>query len=176
MNVGTHSASFKAQMVARLVGPRARSAMSLSREVGISQSTLSRWLREASKVPANVSKDEDKAEMERPRRRTQDWTSEQKLRVVLESLKLSDDELGSFLRREGLHEAELREWRETALEALEPASKKRKKEAKRVRELEKELRRKEKALAEAAALLVLEKKVQAIWGAADDDTDEENET
>src|SRR5262249_48623407 len=109
------------------------------------------------------------------RRRAQDWTSEQKLRVVLESLKLSEEELGAFLRREGLHEADLREWRESALEALEPASKKRTKETKRVRELEKELRRKEKALAEAAALLVLQKKVQAIWGAGDDDTDEESE-
>jgi transposase len=177
MNGGTYSESFKSQMVARWVGPRARSANALSKEVGICQGTLSRWLKEASRVPANVSKDEDdKAVADRPRRRTQDWTSDQKLRVVLESLKLSDDELGAFLRREGLHEAELREWRERALEALEPLAKKRKKEAKRVRELEKELRRKEKALAEAAALLVLEKKVQAIWGAADDDTDEENET
>ncbi|MES9906392.1 MAG: IS3 family transposase, partial [Sedimenticola sp.] len=38
------------------------------------------------------------------------------------------------------------------------------KEKKKTRQLEKELRRKEKALAEAAALLILEKKVQAIWG------------
>ncbi len=176
MNGGTYSESFKEQMIARLVGPRATSAMALSKEVGISQSTLSRWLRDASRVAMRVGKDDDKkAAEERPPRRTQDWTSEQKLRVVLESLKVSDHELGAFLRREGVHEAELREWRETALEALEPAAKKRKKEAKRVRDLEKELRRKEKALAEAAALLVLEKKLQALWGAEDDGTDEENE-
>jgi len=185
MNGGMYSESFKSQMVSRLVGPRATSANALSKEVGISQGTLSRWLKEASRVPASVS---DTDERDRPtvarQRRTKDWTSEQKMRVVLESLKLSDDELGAFLRREGLHEAELREWREAvveagreALEGVESSTgKKRKKEAKRIRELEKELRRKEKALAEAAALLVLEKKLQVLWGAADDDTDEENET
>ena len=45
----------------------------------------------------------------------------------------------------------------------------------RVRELERELNRKEKALAEAAALLVLKKKAQAIWGDEDDDTDPRND-
>ena len=43
-------------------------------------------------------------------------------------------------------------------------------EARRIRELEKELRRKDKALAETAALLVLKKKANAIWGDEDDDT------
>jgi hypothetical protein len=58
------------------------------------------------------------------------------------------------------------------LSGLNPASvqrSKKKTETKRVRELEKELRRKDKALAETAALLVLKKKVQAIWGDEDDD-------
>lgn len=183
MNGGTYSESFRSRIVSRLVGPRAISATALSKEVGISQGTLSRWLREASRVPVTVSDDREETSngsaQERFRRRMQDWTSEEKLRVVLESMKLSDAELGAFLRREGLHEVQLREWREAALEALEQPSvsgKKRKKEAKRIRELEKELRRKEKALAEAAALLVLEKKLQVLWGAEDDDTDEESET
>ena len=43
-------------------------------------------------------------------------------------------------------------------------------DSRKVRELEKELRRKDKALAEAAALLVLQKKAQALWGDEDDDT------
>lgn len=48
-------------------------------------------------------------------------------------------------------------------------------ESRRVRELERELRRKDKALAEAAALLVLQKKVQALWGDGDDDTKKESD-
>jgi hypothetical protein len=44
-----------------------------------------------------------------------------------------------------------------------------KEDKRRIKQLEKELQRKEKALAEAAALLVLRKKVQAIWGEQEDD-------
>jgi transposase-like protein len=92
---------------------------------------------------------------------------------VLEASRLSDEQLGAFLRREGLHEATLREWRAAALEALGTA-KGSTTEARRVRELERQLLRKDKALAEAAALLVLQKKVRAIWGDEDDDTEPRN--
>lgn len=78
------------------------------------------------------------------------------------------------MRREGLHEATLRQWRTSALEGLGPQRSTRP-EHKRLQELEKELRRKDKALAEAAALLVLQKKVRAIWGDGDDDTEAKNE-
>jgi transposase-like protein len=171
--VTEYSEAFKSKMVQRLTGPRAVSAMSLSSEVGISQSTLSRWLRAAKGTL------EDMPKVSRPRvpasttpapRRAEDWPPEERLRVVTEASRLSDEELGAFLRREGLHEATLREWRTAALEALAPPKASRS-EQKRVRELERQLRRKDKALAEAAALLVLQKKVQAIWGDGDDDTD-----
>ena len=76
---------------------------------------------------------------------------------MLEASRLSDEQLGAFLRREGLHEATLREWRAAALEAL-GTPKTARAETRRVRELERELRRKDKALAETAALLVLQKK------------------
>jgi transposase-like protein len=93
---------------------------------------------------------------------------------VLEAAALSDAELGEFLRRKGLHEAQLEEWRRLATEALgnsQRQSRKPSAEEARIRELEKELRRKDKALAEAAALLVLQKKARAIWGDGGDDTD-----
>jgi putative transposase len=104
-------------------------------------------------------------------------SAEDKMRLVLEASQLSEDELGAFLRREGLHEAELDQWRDAMMSGLKPAASKRARsnEARRVRELEKELRRKDKALAEAAALLVLQKKVQALWGDEDDDTKKEND-
>ncbi len=74
------------------------------------------------------------------------------------------------MRSRGLHEAQLQQWRDQMLIGLEPKPAKRV-ETKRIRELEKELRRKDKALAETAALLVLKKKAQEIWGDEDDDTD-----
>ena len=104
-------------------------------------------------------------------------SAEDKLRLVLEASRLSDAEMGEFLRREGLHEAEVHEWRDAMIAGLKPASTKtgNSREERRVRELEKELRRKDKALAEAAALLILQKKVRALWGDEDDDTKKESD-
>ncbi len=158
-----YSAAFKSKMVRRMSGPRAQSANALSEDIGVSQPTLSRWLREASEgMVSPMSKHEAK--------RPQDWTPEQKLAVITEAASLSD--LGAFLRRKGLHQAHLDQWRETAISALAGKANGCRKPAKsrRERQLEKELRRKEKALAEAAALLVLKKKAQAIWGDGDENT------
>ncbi len=111
-------------------------------------------------------------------KRPQDWTAEEKLSVVVEAAALKDEDLGAFLRRRGIHEAQLKEWRQMVLSGLEKrpvrSSKKLTAEARRIRELERELSRKEKALAEAAALLVLKKKAQAIWGDGDEDTARKN--
>jgi hypothetical protein len=98
--------------------------------------------------------------------------------VVTEAAKLSDADLGAFMRKEGLHEAQLDEWRALVTQALTGPKKRAKKspEARRVKELEKELLRKDRALAEVTALLALKKKVQAIWGDEDDDTPTKNAT
>jgi transposase-like protein len=106
-------------------------------------------------------------------KRPKDWSPEQKMQAVLESSQLSDDDLGGFLRKKGLHESDLKQWRLEMLGGLQGStSKKNSKvksaEAKRIRQLEKEIFRKDKALAETAALLVLKKKAQAIWGDEDD--------
>jgi len=112
-----------------------------------------------------------------PRKRPQDWSLEEKLQAVLEASALSDKELGAFLRRRGLHEGTLKQWRDLVNNALgmpQPKTKKShelKEAEKQVRKLERELKRKNAALAETAALLVLKKKAEAIWGDEDDDTD-----
>ena len=103
-----------------------------------------------------------------------------RLRILLETASLSDEELGAYLRAEGLHDAHLAQWRSDALNGLggeSAAARLQRKSAKegraareRIAKLERELRRKDKALAEAAALLVLEKKVREIWGDEDDAT------
>jgi transposase len=122
-----------------------------------------------------MSSDNDDQDRTRPRavRRPQDFSPEEKLRVVQRAGQLEVAELGAFLRREGVHEADLTEWRTQANDAALAAlggRRQRTTEQKRVRKLESELRRKEKALAEAAALLVLAKKARALWPDEDDDT------
>ncbi len=92
---------------------------------------------------------------------------------------VSSAELGAFLRRKGVLEAQLDEWRkqftEAAVASMRPPTRGDREaaaaESKKIRQLERELLRKDKALAETAALLVLKKKAQAIWGDEDDDTD-----
>jgi transposase-like protein len=105
---------------------------------------------------------------EDPSRGPRDWTAEEKLNVVMEAAPIPDAELGEFLRKKGVHAAQLEEWRRLVIEALgrvkRPQSPKNSKDAKRIRELEKDLRRKEKALAEMTALLALKKKLEMLWG------------
>ena len=159
------SEAFRARAVQGLVGPAAVSASALAQEVGVSQVTLSRWLRAARRMVPD------------PRPASKAWTGAEKLRVVAEARALQGSELGAFLRHEGLHDAQVVAWRAAAEAALaDPANptrggNTRSTEAKRIAELERELRRKDAALAETAALLVLKKKAQAIWGDADDTTD-----
>ncbi|RKH35289.1 IS3 family transposase, partial [Corallococcus praedator] len=150
---------FKSEMVRRMVGPGAVSAAALARQVGVSQPTLSQWLREANKLAAMTPPPEEKpAAPSGPKK----WTPEEKLRVLVAAQGLTGEALGALLRREGLHEEQLTEWQQAAAGALSGAStqalpaKERRRLAvaeKRVKELERELRRKEKALAETAALL-----------------------
>jgi transposase len=166
--VTQYSEAFKSKMVQRMVGPAALSANRLSQEIGIGQPTLSKWLRQAEGRMGRVEFDSPPPSPPSPRR-PEDWSPEERLRAVMEASRLSDDELGAFLRREGIPEAVLAEWRTAVLEALAP-QRKPASDSRKVRELEKQLRRKDKALAEAAALLVLQKKVRAIWGDEDDDT------
>lgn len=171
----TYSESFKRKMVQRLLLPNGPTATKLGKEVGVPQPTLSRWVRSMGTVVA-VSNKKAPGPASRPRR-PEDWTAQERLRVVSESGRLGEEELGEFLRREGLHEETLKEWRQAALEGLQPTPgpKASGRDKKRIKELERDLERKEKALAEAAVLLTLKKKVQAIWGDEDDDTDEKND-
>jgi transposase-like protein len=163
MIVAEYSEAFRAKMIRKMLPPGAVSAYALAAETGMNQPTLSRWLKEARSVGVM-----DK----RPKK----WTASEKLRVVVEAGKLKDAELGEFLRREGLHEAQLKEWRSAVEGAFDsPRASKASPQAKRIKELEREMRRKDKALAEAAALLILQKKMQAFWEAEEKAATEEDE-
>jgi transposase-like protein len=164
-------------MVAKLVGPHAMTATDLGHETGLAQATLSRWLKEASKLPGKMPRDDEKKPVKR--KQPQAWTPEEKLQVVLEAASLSEGELGVFLRSKGIHDAILEEWRDQALAGLRgtqvASSVQKERESREMRELKRELKRKDKALAETAALIVLKKKVFEIWGDEDDDTDPKSE-
>ena len=157
-----YSLAFKQKMIERLTGRDALSASQLSRQTGVRQQNLSRWLEEARSLPVVAS---DTV----PRRK---WTVEQKARVLAEAANLSGEALCAYLEAEGVRLVDFERWRV----ALEEDGRDSSTTTKRIRELERELARKEKALAEAAALLVLKKTISSLHPDEDDDTDEPSES
>jgi transposase len=155
------SLAFKQKMIERMSGADAVSARKVSRDTGISQETLSRWLRDARSLPL----------MPPPKRTHHVWSIDEKIRILSEAAKVTGAQLTALLQREGLLMAELEQWRLT----LDEEGRASKATVKRIGKLERELARKEKALAEAAALLVLKKKVEHLWEGEDDDMAEEKD-
>lgn len=157
-----YSEAFKQKMVRRLIGKDAVSATQLASESGVRQQNLSRWLAEARSLPM--------MSIDRPKQR--EWTVGEKAHIVAEAESLEGGLLTAFLQRNGVKLTDFEQWR-CALENRETASIAM---SKRVRSLERELARKEKALAEVAALLVLKKKVEDLFPEdEDDDTAKEND-
>jgi transposase len=149
-------------MVNRLIGKDAVSANQLAHETGVRQQNLSRWLADARSLPVVTVE----------RRKHKAWSVTDKARIVAEAASLEGDKLTAFLQREGAKVAELERWR-LALDERETSSTAM---ARRVRSLERELARKDKALAETAALLVLKKKLEHVYlEDEEDDTDEGND-
>jgi hypothetical protein len=181
----TYSDEFRDRMVERMIG--GMTATALATEVGVPQPTFSKWLKnsasrsERSRVDDMKRRPKGAAKAPPPRakapatsqRRPSDWPPDEKLSAVMEAAAISSEGLGEWLRAKGLREADLTEFRAevrdaaiTAMRAKRTASP----DAKRVKELERELKRKEAALAETAALLVLRKKAVALWGEEGEDT------
>ena len=156
-----YSKGFKARMIQRLTVPNPVSANALAGEVGVCQATLSRWLRDH--TISGMSKDQPSS--------SRRWTASEKLRIVLESFRLDESELGKMLRREGVHDAQLKEWQDAvtagAKAQLEPKKRKsgaKTQEQKKIESLEREVNRKDKALAELTALITLKKKSRRSGG------------
>jgi len=158
------SLAFKQKMVQRLTGKHAVSATQLAKQTGVRQQNLSRWLQDAGRLPMMADN--------KPKLAVRGWTVQQKARVLAEGSNLNGEALTAHLEREGVKFAEYEQWRL----ALDEGGRASASTNKRIRQLERELARKEKALAEAAALLILKKKVEALYREdEDDDTNAENE-
>ena len=155
-----YSIPYKQKMIERLTGANPESSRAVSAETGVAQETLSRWLRDANSLPGvNIKK------------RVRHWPIDQKIRVLAVAAKTPGSELPALLVHEGLILAELEQWR-LALGSDVGGSVT---VMRQLRKLERELARKDKALAEMAALLILKKKVGHLWADEDDDTDNKND-
>lgn len=163
--VRSYTNEFKESVLKRI--DQNETVRSLSEELGVSKTTIYDWVRAHNKNKGNSSIN---------LKSKRNWTSEDKFQVVLETSTLSEIELGEYCRRKGIYVDEVKAWREQCLRANQSTvedPKKLKESLKAEKELnkqlERELRFKEKALAETAALLVLRKKANAIWGDPEED-------
>ena len=100
-----------------------------------------------------------------------DWSTQDKFLVVVETASMNETEFAEYARKKGLYVEQIKAWKDACMNANGGIAKEAsrlnrelKDSEKERRKLEKELQRKEKALAEAAALLVLSKKANPIWG------------
>lgn len=131
----------------------------VSREMGVSEATLERWRSEALAQPAT----------------SRTWTAVARLEAVIATAALDEAGKSAWCREKGLYPAELEQWRQSATAALGAPEEARaspqqtRRAQKRIKELEREVSRKDKALAEAAALLVLSKKLAAVFGEGADE-------
>ena len=151
--------AFKDRAVARLLPPESAALDLVAREVGIGAGTLERWREDAQSGPA----------------RGRAWTAGGRLEAVITTAAMSEAGKNAWCREHGVYPAELDKWRGSCTSALaDPEDARASPQAtradrKRIKELERDLLRKDRALAETAALLVLSKKLEAIFHKGEDE-------
>ncbi|NBD38749.1 MAG: hypothetical protein GVY10_09285 [Verrucomicrobia bacterium] len=153
-------------VIAKMTGPNRKSVPELVEEEKICSATLYKWRKQARAQGRVMPEGDDTPE---------GWGSQDKFNAVLETAALSEQELSVYCRERGLYPEQIRRWRRNCAEAndWDRASNKELAQARRadraqLAAMEKELKRKNDALAETAALLTLRKKAEAIWGGSED--------
>ena len=159
-----YSSQFKEAILNKL-SETGLSVRKFAEQEGINLSTLYSWQKQFNISGFSVSKvsSSDK------------WSNEEKFAVVLETSTLPEVELNEYCRAKGLYPEQVKQWKQACIAGNTAKPTKRAKttpehkaDKKRIKALERELRRKEKALAESAALLVLGKKFDAYWEEKED--------
>lgn len=162
-----YSKEYRESILRRIMPPNSESIARIAKEEGISEQTLRNWQKRARRdgyaAPGTDAQSEE-------------WSTQDKFVIVVETASMNESELAEYARKKGLYVEQIKAWRDACMNAnggiakeaarLNRALKDSQKER---RKLERELHRKEKALAEAAALLVLRKKARAIWGDPEDE-------
>ena len=157
-----YSESVRADVRRRMSPPQRQSVARILEELGIHVMTLYKWRKtwrlQGEVVPASEKEPEG-------------WSAADKFTVVLETAGLNATELSAYFRQKGLYPEQVDRWRQASQDANEKPvltmkeqkelEKLRAQDQREIKQLKQELRRKEKALAEAAALLMLRKKWEA---------------
>lgn len=158
----SYSQERKDAVLTKLLPPHNLAVSQIALSEGICEQTLYNWRKQAkikgAPVPGNRPSTTDR------------WNGETKLAVVIETAGLNTQELGEYCRRKGLYPEQVKQWKQDCTRGANDAPRadavsvgQLKEAKKKLSRLEKQLLRKDRALAESAALLVLQKKFQALW-------------
>jgi len=163
----TYSTEFKDNVVRKMMPPNSQSVEQVGQELGLSRSTLYAWKQQyrakGHLVPATPSNPDQ-------------WDTKSKLAAIIQTALMNEAERSEYCREHGLYPEQIDSWK-AAFESTDLAPTVMSKadkaelaaERKKSKQLERDLRRKDRALAETAALLVLSKKAEAIWGIKEED-------
>jgi len=158
-----YSVGFKKAVVKKLLEPENRSVSSVAKEEKIPEQTIRRWLNQAKEGTLETNNQVGNANRS-PR---------EKLSLVIESRSIPEDQMGRWLREKGLHSQHITQYEQELRDMAEETGDQQKKELRELKKenklLKKDLHKKEKALAELAALYTLKKKADALWGDREDD-------
>jgi len=160
-----YSESFKKSVVTKLLSPNGPSEKELVAKTGISKTSLARWKTMYGQEFGAVMPSKHKKNATK-------WTPEKVFQAVLETQNMGEEELGSWCRSSGVHTAQLEEWKKRLLSGVSQGRQsdpEKRVLQEQMKGLKRELRRKEKALAETMALLALKKKLDIYFGEDEDD-------
>lgn len=157
---GKYPLAIKESMVKRFLKNPENDLREFSKENGIPQSCLRDWIREAETgILGNMDKP----------KHFKYWTASEKFNALMEYEKLTDEEKGKWLRKHALKKDRLELWKNELNKILTKNEKSTPEDKTKIRKLERELKRKDKALAEAAALLFVKKKAEILFGKNEED-------
>lgn len=158
-----YSRAIKESVLKKVLPPEKRSVREVGNEYGISEQTIRNWIEQVSNGILNLDSELGPKYL----------SSAEKFHLVLEAAGVPEGELGAWIREKGLHSEHLQLWqqelRDTVTDNNKENQEQLKNAKKKIKALEKELNRKDKALAEMAALITLKKKLHQILEDNEDD-------
>ena len=156
-----YSPERKQAILDKLLSPTLISIAQLARDENIAEQTLYNWRNRAKQqgktVPTNS--------------KTQEISPETKLAIIIDTAKLNETELAEYCRNKGLYPEQIAQWKAQSLTGFSTSEqqtaqvrRQHQTDQKQIKQLKQEIKRKDKALAEAAAILILRKKLDTLWG------------
>ncbi len=166
--VTKYTAAIKDSVLSKVLASNRPSVITLAKEFNIPTATIYTWIYKMNKKGIK---------REAPQQRPKDQSATSKFQAVMDTIDKTEQEQSAYCRSQGIYSSHIETWKQQMLEGLGASSCSSTKESKaatrqmqdELKQLKSDLNRKDKALAELTALLVLKKKADYLWGDSEDD-------